>query len=37
MERSERNIVVTKGVRDTMEMFIIGLFIVTMVLIGLIC
>lgn len=28
---------VTKGVRDTMEMFIIGLFIVTMVLIGLIC
>ena len=28
---------VTKGVRDTMEMFILGLFIVAMVLIGLIC
>lgn len=37
MERPAGNIVVTKGIRDSVEMFLLGLFIVAMVLIGLIC
>lgn len=31
-----KNIVVTKGTKDSMEMFILGLFILAMILLGII-
>jgi hypothetical protein len=31
-----KNIIITKGTRDSMEMFLLGLFILAMILLGII-